>query len=290
MFVEVLDAEINLRVPNLFELLYENAAYARFLVHREGDLGRKAAYRFVESFLKEYDEVYRTSTLDYAKEIFKILVVVREERLSPSKFKKRLRTIKYEIPHDKVRVKLPLVKLGKATLEFTPYTYRIPGGSRKDPVNLVFWNQGRYGNVLDIMHNYLKPPWKFTKNFFLTCAETQYLYVNGEWVKMTASLSPHGCRLGRRLHARLFTTGEYDNNFGYVTFSAAHEEDFSFQNIFTSGTPHKIVGWDSARDFLENQFKIAGTFTKSVARMQIQPSGVLQGVMHDGYACFVEVL
>ncbi len=284
-----MDAEITLPVPNLLELLYENAAYATFLARRKDELGREAAYRFVESFLKEYDEVYGTSLLDYATKIFEILVVVREERRSPSKFKKRLTTIKHEIPYDKVRVKLPLVRLGKATLEFTPYTYRIPGGSRKDPVNLVFWNQGRYGNVLDIMHNYLNPPWKFTKTFYLPCAETQYLYVNGEWVKMTVSLSPHGCRLGRRLHTRLFTGG-YDNDFGYVTFSAAHEEDFSFQNIFTSGTPHKIVGWDSARDFLEKQFRIGGTFTKSVARMQIQPSGVLQGVMHDGYACFVEVL
>ena len=285
MFIYIEDTEIDLPLPDLLEMIYENAAYVRFLARK---LDREAAYRYVKSFLQEFDEVYGTSSSDHITEIYETLIA-REASPNLSTFKRRLTKIKYEGPRDRVRVKLSLVQVGKASIEFTPYTYRVRGGKPKDPVNLVFWNQGRYGNVLDIMRKYLYPPWKFTKITNLTCAETQYLYVNGEWVKMGASLSPQGCKFGQRLHARLFTGG-YDNVFGYVTVSAAHEEDFRLQNIFTSGTPHLVVGWDSAQHFVEKQF-IAKKFTGTIRRQPLQPHGqILQGVQHDGLASLIEIL
>ena len=108
-------------------------------------------------------------------------------------------------------------------------------------------------------------------------------------MKMAASLSPQGCKFGHRLHTKLFTGG-YDNDLGYVTVSAAHAEDFRLQNIFSSGTPHLVVGWGSAQDFVEKQFA-SGRFTGKTALIRLQPHGqILQGVQHDGLTSLIEIL
>ncbi|MCS7134147.1 MAG: hypothetical protein NZ921_05065 [Candidatus Caldarchaeum sp.] len=290
-----MEKRVALQPMFLTDLIQKNKAFIRFLVKK---FGVYHAQKYLDSFQSEY---YQTFFED----------IVRGERPSKSVklnevFHGRLDStigkldlfytnFLFSVPLKKIMVMLPLIKIGVSTVSFSVYTYTIPGGQPKDPINLVFWRQARPGNLRDIMMNYLTPPWRNTNLFGLSCAETQYIYLEnrdgaGSWVAMRYSLSPEGCRISRRIHIRLFDGG-FDDKSGYLSIGAVHEEDFSIESLLKDMTPHKVTDWDKAQLYVESQFRTLNHITGSVRHVQLQrPNEVIQGVNNDGEASFIEIL
>lgn len=187
---------------------------------------------------------------------------------------------------------VPGLKLGNNSLYVTAYTYANPDANRKDPINLIWHNQGRPGNVVDILKNYVNPAWRNTGRIIpdRICADIQFVavsthphFTDKDWIEMDASLSPQGCSLGSRTHLRAFGCPR-EPGIEFVTLGAVHHEKFK------PPFGHKILAWDAAQDFLDQQFQADSGYVgiKSTAAFQAS-SEPIQGIQNDGIGSVIEI-
>lgn len=201
--------------------------------------------------------------------------------------KQHLQQLVIRAPPTGTRIQIPLRKLGESLI--WPYTSKLQGvHTPSDPINLIFWNEGKADEVYAKLANYFIPPWHDVE----ICSEPQYTYVdNGSfggykgWIRVAYSLANCVC-LGfrKRCHIRLFDCVDREpKQFGNFAVANIHYEEAS---VLT----HKVKDWDRSQQFIDCLFTRSFPFTGTKAKVKLQPKGEeLQNVKHDGVADAIEL-
>jgi len=220
-----------------------------------------------------------------------------------------------QVPSSGTQALVDLVSLGQS--EFWPYTTKSPLWTTPpspvtnpnlkwlqslvdvDPVNLIFWGNASSGVVESCLMNNVFPKWFKTRYFWqgnpLNCADSHCLYINNTsfggrqgWIWMDSSLSNCVCAgQAKRCHIRLFDGRDGEPTYGNFTIAAVHYEEVFWLPSFPP-LRHTILDWDLSQKFIETLFRGLHNVV-SVTRTRLQQQEMLQNVVNDGEATFIEI-
>ena len=178
------------------------------------------------------------------------------------------------------------VKVGEHSINFEPVTRSWPTGwaSEKDPINLVFYDEGNSSTVKSIIDNNISHSWNTATG-------------GGQWTFVDESA--HGGSTywafgsgyaegiyNDRYHVRIFSGGDdtHSGGFGEWSIGAAHRE------YSTNGVTHTHYSnsWEVAENHLAGDLASASGIGV-ISSINLSNSGSYQGISNNGYAALVQV-
>lgn len=243
--------EIKWNLQTREEIATDNAVFFRFVIEQ---VGREIAETWIRAYLDGADEEIKKKG-DPGQEVTEIVSMFKVER----------------------------------GLTFWPYLNGNKTFNAKDPVNAIFWRHGAASVVADLLENRVG-------GWTSTHGATFYAYIDDsahggtmDWKKFDVQLRK-GSFWTKSHHVRIYE-GFRPCIHGKSVYSLAgvHEEQFLTWPL-SSGCirGHTPLSWDNARDALETDIQSVPASVNPAVRVNLNSSGTLQNVQHDGHATYIE--
>lgn len=180
------------------------------------------------------------------------------------------------------------VEVGAHSITFGKALRETSTGPNKDPVNLVWYNNGRVVDVDTALRTKTPVKWVYgagstLKGYIDDTAHGGTAYWKNQDFQFEDDA---GDFFTTRYHIRVYD-GNYDSHTGgyrFWTMGGVHHEKWDTIKLW-----HVVTSWDSARNYVvENSFK-GQTFVNKVGYVNLNNAGTFEGVSTDGWAGFIDL-
>lgn len=186
------------------------------------------------------------------------------------------RKLRGEANNAKEQFDVDAVEVGAHSITFGKTLRSSPGGTIKDPVNVVFYNNGRAVDVDTALRTKTPYTWPYAAGSSLYGYIDDTAHGGTAYWKTQDLQHEYGSFWTTRYHIREYD-GNYDNHSGgyrFWTMGGVHYEQWN-------GSGHTVLSWEDAEYFLvENNFR-GQSFVNSVGYVNIGNSGTYQGQYND---------
>ena len=176
-------------------------------------------------------------------------------------------------------------KVGDHSITFEAVTRDGPGtwANQKDPINMIFWYDGRSSEVKSKIDNNAPHSWHSA------AGGNQWTFIDETGHGGSAFWSFH-TQLEEgsytdRYHLRIFNGGydDHSGGFDYWSVGAVHRE-----NCTPSCHTHYSNSWETSESHIKSDLSSTSGIL-SVGSINISNSGYYQGIYNDGYAGLIKV-
>jgi len=182
-------------------------------------------------------------------------------------------------------ITLNMVRVGEHSIIFGDESFDQPNGAAKDPVNMVFYDDGSSYDANRIIDNYADNSWGNN-----SLAPDQYVLIDdgphgGSTHWETSYYQQYtGNLLGTSTHVRIYDGG-YDTHgvYGEWSIGTAHEETWNFWCLC-----HEVDSWEDAELDLKNDLS-GETGVGSVGTYNQGNSGTWQDEYNNGIARLIQL-
>lgn len=191
-----------------------------------------------------------------------------------------------DLENTKEQYEIEVMKYGDQSISFEPKTRSSASfsGTIKDPINIVFYNDGRVSEVNSVIYNNVSDSW------YTASGGTQYVYVDetshggtAHWQSNDSQLE-EGSYTETRYHLRVFNGGDSDHDsFKKWSIGAVHKETWN-------GSGHTLDdnSWETSESHLKSDLtSVSGI--DSVGTINLSNSGYYQGHWNGGVAGYIKV-
>lgn len=191
-----------------------------------------------------------------------------------------------DMANTKDQYEIEVMKYGDKSITLEPKTRASAsfGGTIKDPINIVFYNDGRASEAELKIDSNAPHGWKNA------WGATQYVYVDetshggsAHWQSNNFQLE-EGSYFGTRQHLRIFDGGNSaHDSFKYWSVGATHKETWN-------GSGHTLVSnaWETSESHLKSDLSSTSGIL-SVGTINLSNSGYYQGHWNGGVAGYIKV-
>jgi hypothetical protein len=181
---------------------------------------------------------------------------------------------------------IEVIKYGEHSITFEPKTRSSASfsGTVKDPINIVFWHDGRASEAKS------KIDYNAPHSWHGALGGTQYVYVDetshggtAHWQSNNFQLE-EGSYFDTRYHLRIFNGGNSNHDsFKYWSIGAVHKETWN-------GSGHTLVSnaWETSESHLKSDLDSTSGIL-SVGTINLSNSGFYQGIWNNGVAGYIKV-
>jgi len=181
-------------------------------------------------------------------------------------------------------MEIETAKVGDHSISFGTVTYDSPNGNSKDPINLLFHNQGYAYNAKYRIDNNALHSWHSATG------GSQYVFIDNTAHPGGSSywqLNSYQLEEGSytdRYHVRIFEGG-YDTHqqFNYWSLGAGHRE-----NCTPSCHTHYTNSWEVTESEIKNDLT-GQTGVGTVSSIYLGNGGYYQGIYNNGYAGYIQL-